>query len=209
MRATSLSPLMRALPSNWILRGAPFQSDGHDGDGEFPAILKHLIAQRGLPAGDELETFLRPRLRDLSDPFEIGEMKEAVDRILLAADRKERVVIYGDYDVDGVSSIAVTRKVLRAYGLEPRAFIPKRSSEGYGLSTAAIARMMSEGEKPDLLISVDCGTISVDEIAALRAGGVDVQHHRSLLQSKTARRLARTGADAHIHRHCRPGGWWC
>ena len=171
---------MRALPSNWILRGAPFQSDGHDGDGEFPAILKHLIAQRGLPAGDELETFLRPRLRDLSDPFEIGEMKEAVDRILLAADRKERVVIYGDYDVDGVSSIAVTRKVLRAYGLEPRAFIPKRSSEGYGLSTAAIARMMSEGEKPDLLISVDCGTVSVDEIAALRADGVDVivvDHH--------------------------------
>ena len=87
---------MRALPSNWILRGAPFQSDGHDGDGEFPAILKHLMAQRGLPAGDELENFLRPRLRDLSDPFEIGEMKVAVDRILLAAERKEKVVIYGD-----------------------------------------------------------------------------------------------------------------
>ncbi|MEP4077561.1 single-stranded-DNA-specific exonuclease RecJ [Haloferula sp.] len=171
---------MRAQPTNWILRGAPFQSDGNGDDGEFPGILRHLITQRGLPDGDELETFLRPKLRDLSDPFEIGEMEEAVERVLQAVDRGEKVVIYGDYDVDGVSSIAVTRQVLRAYGLEPRAFIPKRSSEGYGLSTTAVERMMSEGDKPDLLIAVDCGTVSVDEIAALRADGVDVivvDHH--------------------------------
>lgn len=178
--AFRVSLLMRALPSHWILRGAPFQSDGNGDEGEFPAILTHLITQRGLPAGDELEAFLQPRLRDLGDPFEIGEMKEAVERVLLAVDRGEKVVIYGDYDVDGVSSVAVTRQILRAYGLEPRTFIPKRSSEGYGLSTAAVARMMSEGDKPELLIAVDCGTVSVDEIAALRADGVDVivvDHH--------------------------------
>ncbi|MEM9237136.1 MAG: single-stranded-DNA-specific exonuclease RecJ, partial [Verrucomicrobiota bacterium] len=142
--------------------------------------MKHLIDQRGLPSGDDLESFLRPRLRDLGDPLEIGEMAQAVERIFEAVDRGEKVVIYGDYDVDGVSSIALVRRVLRAYGLDPRPFIPKRGPEGYGLSQAAVARMMEEGEKPDLLIAVDCGTVSVDEIAALRADGIDVivvDHH--------------------------------
>ncbi|HEY1123305.1 MAG TPA: DHH family phosphoesterase, partial [Haloferula sp.] len=119
-------------------------------------------------------------MRDLADPFEVTEMRPAVERILRAVDRKEKVCIYGDYDVDGVTSIAVMRRLLHAYGLEPRHFIPRRSSEGYGLSCAALARCMVEGPKPDLLIAVDCGTVSLDEIAALRSDGVDVivvDHH--------------------------------
>lgn len=171
---------MRALPADWILRGDPFHSNGNGAGHPFPAILEHLIHQRGLPIGENLESFLRPKLRDLSDPFEIPEMQAAVDRILAAVDRGENVCIYGDYDVDGVTSITVMRKTLHAYGLEPRHFIPRRSSEGYGLSAAALERCMTEGAKPDLLIAVDCGTVSVDEIAALRADGVDVivvDHH--------------------------------
>ena len=171
---------MRALPADWILRGDPFHANGNGAGHPFPAILEHLIRQRGLPVGEDLESFLRPKLRDLSDPFEIPEMAAAVERILAAVDRGENVCIYGDYDVDGVTSITVMRKFLHAYGVEPRHFIPRRSSEGYGLSTAALARCMTEGSKPDLLIAVDCGTVSVDEIAALRADGVDVivvDHH--------------------------------
>ena len=171
---------MRAPPADWILRGDPFHTNGNGRNHAFPAILEHLIRQRGLPIGENLEGFLRPRLRDLSDPFEIGEMHQAVDRILLAVDRGESVCLYGDYDVDGVTSIAVMRRLLHAYGLEPRHFIPRRSNEGYGLSTAALKRCMEEGPKPDLLIAVDCGTVSVDEIAALRADGIDVivvDHH--------------------------------
>ncbi|WP_367870477.1 single-stranded-DNA-specific exonuclease RecJ [Luteolibacter sp. Populi] len=171
---------MRPPPADWILRGDPFQSNGNGRGHPFPAILEHLIRQRGLPTGEHLEGFLRPRLRDLSDPFEIPEMREAVLRIFRAIDRGEKVCIYGDYDVDGVTSIAVMRRVLHAYGLEPRHFIPHRSSEGYGLSCAALARCMLEGPKPDLLIAVDCGTVSIDEIAGLRADGVDVvvvDHH--------------------------------
>jgi single-stranded-DNA-specific exonuclease len=79
-----------------------------------------------------------------------------------------------------VTSIAVMRRMLHAYGLEPRHFIPLRSSEGYGLSKAALERCMREGPKPDLLIAVDCGTVSLDEIAGLRADGIDVivvDHH--------------------------------
>jgi single-stranded-DNA-specific exonuclease len=119
-------------------------------------------------------------LRDLADPFLIPEMHLAVARILLAADRQEEVCIYGDYDVDGVTSITLMRQILRAYGLEPRYFIPRRGPEGYGLSAAALARCMDEGAKPDLLITVDCGTASMHEVAMLRADGIDVlivDHH--------------------------------
>jgi single-stranded-DNA-specific exonuclease len=170
---------MRALPYRWISRGEPFREKDAS-QGSFPAILEHLIRQRGLPVGVDLEGFLNPRLRDLADPFLIPDMQPAVERILQAVDRKESVCIYGDYDVDGVTSITLMRKILHSYGVEPRHFIPRRSSEGYGLSTAALKRCMSEGPKPDLLITVDCGTVSVDEVAALNAEGIDVvivDHH--------------------------------
>ncbi len=171
---------MRAQPFTWIARGEPFGNPLNGSAGTFPPILEHLIRQRGLPAGVSLEGYLRPRLKDLADPFLIPDMKPAVERVLAAVDRGEEVCIYGDYDVDGVTSITLMRRILMAYGLTPRHFIPRRGAEGYGLSTAALARCMREGPKPDLLISVDCGTVSIPEVAALRADGIDVvivDHH--------------------------------
>jgi single-stranded-DNA-specific exonuclease len=171
---------MRAQPFRWIPRGEPFHHQGNGSPGSFPPILEHLIRQRGLPIGVNLEGFLRPKLRDLADPFLIPDMVPAVERIFKAVDEKENICIYGDYDVDGVSSITLMRRILLAYGVDPRHFIPKRGPEGYGLSTAAIERCMREGLKPDLMITVDCGTVSIDEVAALRADGVDVlivDHH--------------------------------
>lgn len=150
-------------------------------------MLEHLVRQRGLPEGVDLEGYLRPRLRDLADPFLIPDMRPAVERILQAVDRGEKICIYGDYDVDGVSSITLMRRILMAYGLQPRHFIPRRGPEGYGLSDAAIARCMAEGPKPDLLITVDCGTVSIPQVAALRAVGVDVvivDHHEPLLDGR-------------------------
>jgi single-stranded-DNA-specific exonuclease len=171
---------MRAQPFRWIARGEPFQKNETGSQGTFPPILEHLIRQRGLPPGVDLEGYLRPRLRDLADPFLIPDMMLAVERVLLAIDRGEKVCIYGDYDVDGVTSITLMRRILRAYGLEPRYFIPRRGPEGYGLSVAALKRCMEEGPKPDLMITVDCGTVSIPEVAALRADGIDVlivDHH--------------------------------
>ncbi len=171
---------MRAQAFRWILRGEPFLPNGSRTDDGFPEILKHLVRQRGVPEGPEMESFLRPKLKDLKDPFLIPDMRLGVDRILQAIDRSEKVVIYGDYDVDGISSITLMSKILHAYGLEPRPFIPRRGPEGYGISIAALERCMSEGEKPDLLISVDCGTVSVEEVAYLKNQGVDVvivDHH--------------------------------
>lgn len=171
---------MRAQPFKWIARGEPFGNSSMGSSGAFPPILEHLIRQRGLPDGVDLEGYLRPRLRDLADPFLIPDMKPAVERVFAAIDRGEEVCIYGDYDVDGVTSITLMRRILMAYGLTPRYFVPHRGAEGYGLSTAALARCMAEGPKPDLLITVDCGTVSIPEVAALRADGVDVvilDHH--------------------------------
>ncbi|MGJ8635040.1 MAG: single-stranded-DNA-specific exonuclease RecJ, partial [Luteolibacter sp.] len=171
---------MRATAFRWILRGEPFIPNGSQPSDGFPEILKHLASQRGVSSEKEIETFLRPRLKDLSDPFLIPGMHPAVERILRAVDSQETICIYGDYDVDGVSSITLMSKILRSYGIEPRSFIPRRGGEGYGLSLAALERCMDEGEKPTLLIAVDCGTVSVDEVAHLNTLGIDtviVDHH--------------------------------
>ena len=181
------SEVMRIQASRWIPRGEPFQADGGESSGGFPAVLEHLVRQRGLPDGVDLEGYLRPRLKDLADPFLIPDMQAAVERILQAVDRDEKICIYGDYDVDGVSSITLMRRILMAYGLQPRHFIPRRGPEGYGLSDAALERCMAEGPKPDLLITVDCGTVSIPQVAALRAAGVDVvivDHHEPLLDGR-------------------------
>lgn len=149
-------------------------------DDDFPAILTHLIRQRNIAELSSIERFLDPKLKDLADPFLMPDMDIAVARLFEAIDRQEKIGIFGDYDVDGVTSITVMRSILRAYGAEPKFFVPQRSAEGYGLSMAALERFERECGQPDLLIAVDCGTSSIDEIATLTAKGVAVlilDHH--------------------------------
>ncbi|MGB0292806.1 MAG: single-stranded-DNA-specific exonuclease RecJ [Luteolibacter sp.] len=181
---TNVAHLMSSMAKKWISRGKAFTPNQRStGESGLPAILEHLIFERGLAEPDQLENYLQPRLRDLSDPMLIPGMKAAVERVLEAADAKQNVCIYGDYDVDGVSSITLMHHILSAYGLHPKHFIPKRAAEGYGLSQAAIARCLKENGKPDLIITVDCGTVSVAEIGQLREEGVDVvvvDHHEPL-----------------------------
>ncbi len=151
-------------------------------DNDFPAILIHLIRQRNIAELSSIERFLDPKLKDLADPFLLPDMNIAVARLFEAIDRKEKIGIFGDYDVDGVTSISVMRSILRAYGAEPKFFVPQRSAEGYGLSMAALERCERECGQPDLLIAVDCGTSSIDEIATLTAKGVAVivlDHHEA------------------------------
>ena len=137
---------------------------------ELPLLVKQLLLQRGFTGGMETELFLDPRLSHLSDPFLMGEMRAAVDRIFRAVDEGETVCIYGDYDVDGVTSVALLRAILMAYDLDPQYFIPVRSREGYGLSEAGIKRCLCEcADPPSLLITVDCGTSSVKEVDMLNS----------------------------------------
>src|SRR5215470_1971571 len=135
--------------------------------------------RKGFASPEEVETFLRPRLSLLGDPFLLPNMQAAVSRILVALDRHERVVLFGDYDVDGVTSVALLAEMLCAYGGDPQLFLPLRMEEGYGLSRESIERCL-EQHRPRLLIAVDCGTSSVNEIADLKRRGVDaivLDHH--------------------------------
>jgi len=162
----------------WIVRDGPIINDV-DGAG-LPKILLKLLGQRGVEGREAIQTFLKPRLRDLSDPFLLPSMSEAVARILEAVDGGQKVMVYGDYDVDGVTSVALMRNVLKAYGANEDYFIPKRGEEGYGLSDIAIDHLLEYKGKPDLVITVDCGTASIDEIARFNSLGVDVivvDHH--------------------------------
>ncbi len=141
--------------------------------------IARLLLRKGFGCADDVETFLRPRLKSLSDPFLLPQMEPAVTRILAALDRHERIVLFGDYDVDGVTSLALLAEMLRAYGGVPELFLPLRMEEGYGLSRDSVERCL-EQHHPQLLIAVDCGTSSVAEIVDLTKRGVDVivlDHH--------------------------------
>jgi single-stranded-DNA-specific exonuclease len=147
--------------------------------------LAQVLVSRGFRDVESAQQFLNPQLRRLSDPFELPDMAAAVDRVQVAIDPAgtgQRVVIYGDYDVDGVTSSALLTRALHMAGATVDNFLPRRMDEGYGLSADGLARCLRE-YKPDLLLAVDCGTSSVDEIAELRKRGVDVivlDHHEPL-----------------------------
>ncbi len=144
-------------------------------------VSARLLAGRQLQAFDQIEAFLSPSLKRLSDPLLVGNMQAAVDRLETALRKEESVLIFGDYDVDGVTSTVFLTHFLRRFGLNPRYVVPKRLKEGYGLSVDSLERAFEDG-KPDLLIAVDCGTGSSEEVAWLRTQGVSVlilDHHAS------------------------------
>jgi single-stranded-DNA-specific exonuclease len=141
--------------------------------------IADLLRRKGFACADEVNAFLQPRLSSLGEPFLLPNMHAAVERIFQAIDRRERVVLFGDYDVDGVTSLALLDEMLRAYGAAPDLFLPLRMEEGYGLSRESVERCW-EQHRPQLVIAVDCGTSSVDEIAELKRRGADVivlDHH--------------------------------
>ena len=165
----------------WILAPATGAPDAPPLSEEIcgPRSLAQLLQRRGLLNDVQAAEFLRPRLGALRDPFLLPQMRAAVDRILRAIDTGEKIVLYGDYDVDGVTSLALLNELLCAYGAAPALFLPLRMEEGYGLSAEAIERCW-QAHRPALLIAVDCGTASCAEIADLCGRGAEVivlDHH--------------------------------
>lgn len=141
--------------------------------------IANLLQRKNFSCTDEVKEFLQPRLRSLSDPFPLPNMRVAIERIFQAIDRNERMVLFGDYDVDGVTSLALLDEMLRAFGAAPELFLPLRIEEGYGLSRESVERCWQH-HQPQLVIAVDCGTSSVAEIAELKSRGADVivlDHH--------------------------------
>ncbi len=141
-------------------------------------LAARVLAARGHADARSAEAFLAAALADLPDPFSMKGMKAAVERIVGAVERGERIACYGDYDVDGVTSTALLAGFLRAAGAEVVTYVPHRLAEGYGLNVAAVERLAASGVR--LLITLDCGITSAPEVRAAGALGVDavvVDHH--------------------------------
>ena len=143
-------------------------------------LLSQCLLNRGLSEPDVIEKFLAPRLKNLSDPFLLPNMNVAVERLLLAHERDESLVIFGDYDVDGVTSTTLLIEVLRKLGWRVDAYLPHRMDEGYGLSRDGVENCLKKFPVK-LLLAVDCGSTAVETIAWLREQNVDVivlDHHQ-------------------------------
>src|SRR5712691_5616912 len=145
--------------------------------GIAPVVAK-LLCQRGLSDPELAGRFLNPALEHLHDPMLLADMSVAVDRIMTAIARKERIAIHGDYDVDGVTSTVILRRALELLGGDVVHFLPERLRDGYGLQPAAIERLHADGVR--LVISVDCGIRGADAAKRARELGVDLiitDHH--------------------------------
>jgi single-stranded-DNA-specific exonuclease len=141
-------------------------------------IAARVLAARGLADPADAERFLAAKLADLPDPFTMKGMDAAVARIVRALDQGERIACYGDYDVDGVTSTVLLAGFLRAAGADVVTYTPHRLVEGYGLNTGAVGQLAERGV--GLLVTLDCGITSVEEVRAAAALGVDtvvVDHH--------------------------------
>lgn len=141
-------------------------------------ILARILVNRGIKEDDEIKIFLEPTRNDFYDPFLLPDMEKAVDRVIKAINEQEKVVIYGDYDVDGITSVTVLKKFLKERGLEVGYYIPNRLEEGYGLNSDAIKKIIEE--KYTLMITVDCGISGINEIDECNKLGIDTivtDHH--------------------------------
>ena len=177
-------------------------------------VVAELLLATGVTESAAAAEFLQPSLSALRDPFLLRNLEAGATRLRTAIAQRESIVVLGDYDVDGVSSTALLVTILRRFGLNPRFVVPRRSADGYGLSRSAIDRALEAG-KPALFIALDCGTNSHEEVAYLRAQGIDVlvvDHHRSKEASLTDGILINphvdadeTGADAAWRNLCTVG----
>lgn len=140
--------------------------------------IARILVHRGISTYDQAKRFFRPQLSDLLDPFLMDGMEDAVARVMIAIERKERILIFGDYDVDGTNSAGMLFLYFKQLGLETMFHIPDRIKEGYGISIVGIDRGKAFGSS--LLISVDCGITAIDQVEYARSLGIDViicDHH--------------------------------
>ena len=145
---------------------------------DMSPILCGLLLQRGIKTAAEARNFFRPKLSNLHDPFLMNDMDIAVARLNKALGRKERIMVYGDYDVDGTTAVALVYKFLQQFSLNIDYYIPDRNEDGYGISKRGIDYAHSTGVK--LIIVLDCGIKAIEEIAYAKEKGIDFivcDHH--------------------------------
>lgn len=145
------------------------------------SLLATVLLNRGITDEKDVEVFLNPTRKDFHDPYLMPDMKKAVKRIIEAMKKQEKVLIYGDYDVDGITSVTVLKKFLSEQGLETGHYIPNRLEEGYGLNEEAIKQIKEDGYS--LIITVDCGISGLEEVKYAYSLGLEIiitDHHEPL-----------------------------
>ena len=140
-------------------------------------LLATILVNRNIEE-NQIETYLNPNRKNFHDPFLMPDMEIAVNRILKAMENKEKIIIYGDYDVDGITSITVLKSFLKDRGIDVDQYIPNRLEEGYGLNNPAVKKIAEQGY--DLMITVDCGISGIEEIKYANSLGIETivtDHH--------------------------------
>jgi len=137
-----------------------------------------ILMNRGIKTEKAFVSYMRKSLEDIHNPFMLDDMEQAADRIITALNQKEKIVIYGDYDVDGITATSVVYEFLKSQGADVSYYIPDRFSEGYGINVLAINKIARSGAK--LMITVDCGITAVGEVEFAKTQGLDIiitDHH--------------------------------
>ena len=140
-------------------------------------LLATILVNRNIEE-NQIETYLNPNRKNFHDPFLMPDMEIAVNRILKAIGNKEKIIIYGDYDVDGITSITVLKSFLKDRGIDVDQYIPNRLEEGYGLNNPAVKKIAEQDY--DLMITVDCGISGIEEIKYANSLGIETivtDHH--------------------------------
>lgn len=174
--------MIQRVPRIWLDESAsPAEAQVLADAFNLPLPIAEVMVRRGIRDVESAEVFLDPRLERLTDPLRLPDMARAVDRVWKALLGGERILVFGDYDVDGVTSTALLCKVLQGLGGVVFRYIPHRIDDGYGLSREVLEQCLRT-YTPSLIVTVDCGTGSVEAVRAAREAGVDVivtDHHEA------------------------------
>ena len=141
-------------------------------------LLATILVNRKITEEKQLQKFLKPTRKDFYDPFLMPDMEKAIDKIIEAINKKQKIIIYGDYDADGITSLTVLKSFLKDININVDTYIPNRLQEGYGLNKPAIKKIADE--KYDLMITVDCGISGIEEIEYANSLGLKTiitDHH--------------------------------
>lgn len=141
-------------------------------------LLSTILVNRGITESEQIRKFLSPKRNDFYNPFQMPDMEIAVERIIKAIKEKEKVIIYGDYDVDGITSVTVLKSFLEERGIQISEYIPNRLEEGYGLNKKAVEEIAKN--RNTLMITVDCGISAVEEVEYANKLGIETiitDHH--------------------------------
>ena len=141
-------------------------------------LLATILVNREITEKRQIEKFLNPKRNDFYNPYEMPDMEKAIERIIKAIENKEKIIIYGDYDVDGITSVTVLKSFLEERGIHVSEYIPNRLEEGYGLNKKAVEYIAKQGNQ--LMITVDCGISAIEEVEYANKLGIETivtDHH--------------------------------